>query len=258
MYIYLSKFLPLFVLPIGVVLELSFIALLFLLKGWRRTAGTFLVSAMLVLWTASMPLVAETLLGKLEQDYPAVMMSEVPVGDCIVVLGGTVEPVLPPRVDVDMLEAVDRVRKAAQLFHAGRGKMIIVTGGNQPWSSFTEPEAESMKVLLLEWGVPPAAIVVEGASRNTRENARNAIVAMEEVTCNRPLLVTSAAHMKRSVAAFEKLGVTVFPVSADVRVIKNSKLTLLDFLPDAGALNMTTDAIREWVGQRVYEMQEWN
>jgi uncharacterized SAM-binding protein YcdF (DUF218 family) len=258
LYIYLSKILPLFVLPIGFVLELLFIALLFALKGWRRTAATFLVSAMLVLWTASMPFVAGEVMGKLEQDYPAVMMSEVPVGDCIVVLGGTVEPVLPPRVDVDMLESVDRVRKAAQLFHAGRGKMIIATGGNQPWSSFTEPEAESMKVLLLEWGVPAVAIVVEGSSRNTRENARNAIVAMEEVTCNRPLLVTSAAHMKRSVAAFEKLGVTVFPVSADVRVINNPKLTLLDFLPDAGALNMTTDAIREWVGQRVYEMQEWN
>ena len=64
--------------------------------------------------------------------------------------------------------------------------------------------------------------------------------------------------MKRSVAAFEMLGVTVFPVSADVRVFKNPKLTLLDFLPDADALNMTTDAIQEWVGQRVYEMQEWN
>jgi len=79
LYIYLSKLLPLLVLPIGLVIELSFIALLFLLKGWRRTAATFLVSAMLVLWTASMPFVAETLLGKLEQDYPAVMMSEVPV-----------------------------------------------------------------------------------------------------------------------------------------------------------------------------------
>lgn len=258
MYIYLSKLLPLFVLPIGLVIELSIIALLFLLKGWRRTAATFLTSAMLVLWAASMPYVADALLGKLEQDYPAVMMTEVPVGDCIIVLGGMVEPVLPPRVDVDMLEAVDRLRKAAQLFHAGRGKVIIVTGGNQPWLPIAEPEAESMKVLLLEWGVPTAAIVVDGASRNTYENARNAIAVMEEVACHRSLLVTSAAHMKRSVAVFEKLGVSVFPVSADVRVINNPRLTPLDFLPDADALKMTTDAMREWIGQRVYKMREWD
>ena len=258
LYIYLSKILPLVVLPIGLVLELSFIALLFLLKGWRKTSATFLVSAMLLLWAASMPFVAHTLLGKLEQDYPAVMMTEVPASNCIVVLGGTVEPVLPPRVDVNMLEAVDRLRKAAQLFHAGRGRLIIVTGGNQPWSPFTEPEAQSMKTLLLEWGVPAAAIVVEGASRNTRENAFYAIEIMEEMTCGRPLLVTSAAHMKRSVGVFEKLGVIVFPVSADVRAIKTTKLTLFDFLPDAAALKMTTDATREWIGQRVYEMQGWN
>jgi hypothetical protein len=43
-----------------------------------------------------------------------------------------------------------------------------------------------------------------------------------------------------------------------VRVIKSSKLTLLDFLPDADALNMTTDAMREWIGQKVYQVQGWN
>jgi uncharacterized SAM-binding protein YcdF (DUF218 family) len=61
--------------------------------------------------------------------------------------------------------------------------------------------------------------------------------------------------MKRSVAVFERLGVTVFPVSADVRVVKNSNLTVFDFLPDAEALNQTSDAIREWMGQKVFEMQ---
>jgi len=255
LYIYLTKILPLFVLPIGLVLELSFIALLFLLKGWRRTAATFLGLAMLLLWVSSMPIVADTLLGKLEQDYPAVMMTEVPASECIVVLGGAVEPVLPPRVDIDMHEAVDRVRKAAQLFHAGRGKMIIASGGNLPWSPFAESEAESIKTLLLEWGVPAEAIVLEGESRNTRENALNSIALLEEYGCETLLLVTSAAHMKRSVAVFERLGITVFPVSADVRVVKNPNITILDFLPDAGALNQTSDAIREWMGQKVYEMQ---
>ena len=252
MYIYLSKILPLLVLPIGLVLELSLVALLFLRKGWRKTASAFLGTAMLVLWVASMPIVADALLGRLEQDYPAVMMTEVPLSECIVVLGGTVEPVLPPRVDIDMHEAVDRVRKAAQLFHADRGRVIIVSGGNLPWSPFAEPEAESMKTLLLEWGVPAESIVLEGESRNTRENAANSIALFEELACETPLLVTSAAHMKRSVAVFERHGVTVFPVSADVRVVKNTKYTVLDFLPDAEALKQTSDAIREWIGQKVY------
>ena len=258
MYIYLSKILPLLVLPIGLVIELSLIALLFVIKGWKKTSAVFLVSAMLVLWVASMPIVAHSLLGKLEQDYPAVMMTEISASKCIVLLGGTVEPVMPPRVDVDMLEAIDRVRKAAQLFRVGRGEVIIVSGGNQPWSPYAEPEAESMKTLLLEWGVPASAIVLEVASRNTRENAVNSVDLINNLACGTPLLVTSAAHMKRSVAVFENLGINVFPVSADVRVIKNPNLTPFDFLPDAEALKMTTDAIHEWVGQWFYRLQGWS
>ena len=205
-----------------------------------------------------MPIVADTLLGKLERDYPAVMITEVPVRKCIVLLGGAVGPVHSPRVDVDMLEAVDRVRKAAQLFRAGRGQLIIVSGGNQPWSKFSVSEAESTKTLLLEWGVPDKAIVVESESRNTRENAFYTNVLLEKLSCGTPLLVTSAAHMKRSVAVFEKLGVAVLPVSADVRVIDKPELTVLDFLPDAAALNQTTEAMREWLGQWVYLVQGWN
>lgn len=245
-------------LPIGLVIELSLVALLFLKFNKKKTSATFMTIAVLVLWVSSMPFVASTLMGKLEQDYPAVMITEVPVSQCAVVLGGTLEPVMPPRIDIDMKEAVDRLRKAAQLFRTGRTKVIIVTGGNQPWSPFAEPEAESMKTLLLEWGVPATAIVLEGASRNTRENALNSIELLEKLACGTPLLVTSAAHMKRSVAVFEKLGVAVFPVSADVRVIQATGLTVFDFLPDAEALKQTTDAMREWIGQQVYRWQGWS
>ena len=258
MYIYLSKLLPLLVLPIGIVIELSLVALLLLLLGKRKPAVAFLVSALLVLWVASMPIVAGTLYGELEEDFPPVALEDIPVSECIVVLGGVVGPVLFPRVDTELNEAIDRVYKAAQLYRAGKGRVLIVTGGNLPWAPSEKPEAELVQALLVEWGVPAAAIVLDGASRNTRENAVNSRALMVNLGCDTPLLVTSAAHMARSVAAFEKVGVEVFAVSADVRVIRNSGVTVFDFLPDAGALLMTTDAVREWLGRRVYEFREWN
>ena len=61
------------------------------------------------------------------------------------------------------------VYKAAQLFRAGKGKVLIVTGGNLPWVPSERPEAELVRALLVEWGVPAAAIVLDGASRNTRD-----------------------------------------------------------------------------------------
>ena len=258
LYVYLSKILPLMVLPIGLVIEISLLALLFLLLGRRRLSAGFLVLAMLVLWISSMPIVADTLLGRLEREYPPVPIENLPISSCIVVLGGAVESQLYPRVEINMLEAVDRVRTAARLFHAKKAELIIVSGGNQPWLSAAQPEAEAIKTLLMEWAVPASAIMLEAASRNTRENALNSSLLMKNLNCEKPLLVTSAAHMKRSVAAFEKLGISVFPVSTDVRVIKKSQLTLLDFLPDAHALKMTTDALKEGLGQLVYEMRDWN
>ena len=118
MYIYLSKLLPLLVLPIGIVIELSLLALLFLLLGKRKAAAVFLVSALLVLWVASMPIVATTLYGELEEDFTPVALEDIPVSECIVVLGGVVGPVLFPRVDVELNEAIDRVYKAGQLYLA--------------------------------------------------------------------------------------------------------------------------------------------
>ena len=258
MYIFLSKLLPLLVLPIGIVIELSLLALVFLYIGRRKGSAALLVSALLVLWVSSMPIVADTLYGKLEQGFPPVALEDIPVSDCIVLLGGVVQPALYPRLDVEMKEAIDRVYKAAQLYRAGKGAVLIVAGGNQPWSPSAPPEAESIQTLLLEWGVPVSATVLDGASRNTRENAINSRVLLEKLGCGTTLLVTSAAHMARSVAAFKQVDIDVFAVSTDVRVIRNSRVTVFDFLPDADAMLMTTDAVREWLGRRVYELRGWN
>ena len=258
LYIYLSKILPLFVMPVGIVIELSLLALLFQLRDKRKTSTVFLLTAVLVLWASSTPMVAKTLYRKLEQAYPPVAILDIPASECIVLLGGSVSPVMPPGFDIGMSDSIDRVRKAGQLQRLGKGKLIIVAAGNQPWDSLAQTEAQATEVLLLEWGVPASAIVLDGASRNTRENALNSAILVEEHSCGRPLLVTSAAHMPRSVAAFQKVGVDVFPVSTDVRVSREPHLTVFDWLPNAGSLGMTTDAMREWIGQRVYEFQEWN
>ena len=258
LYIYLSKILPLLVMPLGIAMELILIALLLLRFKKNRAAMVLTVSAFSVLWIASMPIVSHSLLGHLERDFPSIAMSEIPLDECIIVLGGAVQPPMPPRLDIDMNDGVDRVYKASQLYRAGKGRSIIVAGGNQPWSPFVQSEASAILELLVDWGVPASAIVPEGDSRNTRENALNSLEIIRDLGCSQPLLVTSAAHMTRSVATFKKLGVVVFPVSADVKVVSNPNFSVFDFLPDAGALATTSAVIREWIGRKVYQWRDWN
>ena len=258
MYIYLSKILPLLVVPLGIVIVTISAALFLAWSGRRRASAGLVVLALLVLWVSSMPITAGTLYSSLIRNYPAVPLQEIPAGDCIIVLGGAVGPAVYPRVDIELNEAVDRVYKAAQLFRAGKGQVVIVAAGNQPWHAHQQPEAVAIQSLLVEWGVPQWAIALDGASRNTRENAINAREAMEQMSCEAPLLVTSAAHMQRSVAAFENVGVSVFPVSTDIRRVEGPGYTVFDFLPQADALVMTSDVMREWIGRKVYQWRGWN
>ncbi len=258
MYIYLSKILPLMVLPVGIAIELCVLSLLFLRKDKSRMSRMLLLTAVLVLWGSATPMLARTLYGSLERMHPPVAILDIPASKCIVLMGGAVAPVMPPGTDIDMYDSVDRVRKAAQLQRMGKGEMIIVSAGNQPWSQYALPEAESIKVLLMEWGVPADAIVLDRKSRNTRENAVNSASLIQKWRCGTPLLVTSAVHMPRAVKAFSRVRVNVFPVSTDVRVIELPQMTVFDYLPNAGALKMTTDAMREWLSQWVYEFRGWN
>jgi len=212
----------------------------------------------MVLWVCSMPIVANTALGALEKRYPAVALNQVPESQCLVLLGGSLEPVRPPRVDVNLLEAADRISKTASLYHAGKAKLIIISGGNQPRLRQLKTEAAEARSLLIAWGVPAEAIILDETSENTHGNAFNSAILLRESRCKKPLLVTSAAHMQRSVASFAKLGVDVFPVSTDVRAVRVFRLSIFNFLPDIRALEMTTSAMREWYGQKVYKIRGWN
>jgi uncharacterized SAM-binding protein YcdF (DUF218 family) len=257
-YVYLSKILPLFVMPLGVSLALAIIALVLLRKGKLRTAAAFLLVSIVNLYVMSTPFVGEWLYARVESNYPPVPMARVPNANCMIVLGGVVQAPAPPRIDIEFNDSVDRVHKAAELFHAGKAPYVIVTGGNQPWSTTQKSEAELIRDLLVQWKVPEEVIMLEASSRNTRENAMFTRNVINAINCEEALLVTSAAHMPRAVAAFQSVGISVTPVSTDVRVADTDRVMVMDFLPDARALKMSSDAIREMVGQWIYELRGWN
>jgi len=258
MYVYLSKILPVFVMPLSVVFTLAVLALIFLRYDKRKTASSILVLALAVLAVSSMPLVGGILYRSIESQYPPVPLVDVPAGGCAILLGGAIGAPIAPRVTHEFNEAIDRVYLTAKLHHAGKAPIVIVTGGNQPWSESKTAEADLIRDVLMEWGVPKDAIFLEGSSRNTRENALYTKNIINAVSCESPLLVTSAAHMPRAVAAFRGVGISVTPVSTDVRMVEQSLPGIMDFVPSAGGLAMTSDAIREWIGQKVYSWNGWD
>lgn len=95
-----------------------------------------------------------------------------------------------------------RVRAAVALYQAGHAPLIIFSGGSVDPASV--PSAEIMRMQAISAGVPPEAIVVEGQSRTTYENALLVCPWMQGQQLRTALLVTSPYHQRRAALEFSR------------------------------------------------------
>lgn len=93
---------------------------------------------------------------------------------------------------------------AALYYRQARYSQIVLSGGPPGDSS----AALALRQFLLVQGVPEEVIRLEGASRNTRENALFTAELLRN-TPGRKLLLTSDYHMYRAARAFERAGLEV-------------------------------------------------
>jgi uncharacterized SAM-binding protein YcdF (DUF218 family) len=258
LFIFLSKFLPLFVYPLGLGIILLIVAVFRIRK--KRTAKSLLVFIILMLWACSTTPVATALARSLEWQYT--YPDEVPQADAIIVLGGGTEPAVSPRKYVEINSAGDRVFTAAQLYRDGKAPILTLIGGNIDWlSNGSSTPADQMAEILAFLGVPSSAIILENASKNTYENAVNTKEIISENGFETVLLVTSAMHMPRSVMLFEKQGVSVIPIPVDYSIVEDVEgdQSFLDvlygFMPNVGNLAVTTNVMKEYIGIWTYSLQ---
>lgn len=197
-------------LAVGII-----VGLLAMIVGWRRLGYLIVGSVIAETLLFSFPPAVSILLRVLEDR--ALIGAETSARCCydaIVVLGGSVAPASPPTRNTPRLTAAsDRLWQAARLYHDGVSRRIIVSGGSFATleGNKSAPEAEAMRIFLLDLGVPSDAIVLEGQSRDTIENIQNVRTIVKD---GRVLLVTSAYHMLRAmrIATAAELHATPYPV----------------------------------------------
>lgn len=262
MFTFLSKFLPDFVYPVGLACILLIVGLVL----WKRrsVAKKIVIASLVVLWLGGNRWVALTLMRSLEWQY--LPPEQIPQADVIVTLGGGTQPLDYPRQIVEVESAGDRVLYAAWLYKQGAAERILLSGGYLHWHEYITTPAGEMAQILVALGVPEDAILLEADSRNTYENAVYAREILGELGVNKIILVTSAWHMPRSVAVFEKQGFEVIPAPTDYTVTQtvwheliSPDLTtiLLDFMPSADSLSKTTMILKEYIGMFIYKLRGW-
>ncbi len=255
---FLQKLVTQLAFPLSASLLLLVLGLLLLVFRRRVLAGSLLLVAVAWLYVWSTPAMSGWLRYRLESQYPAMALDAVPEAQAIVVLGGAIGGAYPPvQPELNLTNQSDRVLHAARLYLAGKAPLIIVTGGNQPWTGEAENESQAIARFLMQLGVPEEAIRTEGRSLTTYENAvyTRELAAGEGI--DRILLVTSALHMPRAAPVFRRLGFDVVAAATDHEINPTNPPTLLDWVPDADALSHASRAIKEVLGYQVYDWRGW-
>ena len=242
------------VLPLNLSILLGLAALVL---ARRRRGGLAAAAGLLslaILVTASLPVASDALVSSLERDFPPADPATAPTAGAIVVLGGSVAAGTPPRRGPELVDASDRVLHAARLFRAGKAPLVVPSGGRLPWSAAARSEAAEMADLLVEWGVPRAAILEEGKARTTSENAVETARLLRARGVRRVLLVSSSIHMRRALASFRAEGLEPVPSPCDALVARSKPGEALDWIPRPDALDRTQRALKELLGLAVYRL----
>lgn len=238
----------LFLAPLGWALWLLVAAFYSYEKSKPHRAKGFILAAFIVLYLFSTNIAAKILGRPLEQAYPAKAMADYPQSQAIVVLGGSTYGLIPPRTEVEEVGGA-RVLGAARLFKAKKAPIVVVTSGD-PYlvkNGVARRESDDMRDLLVEYGVPRDAVLAEGNSRTTKENAKNTADLLRTRGVLEILLVTSAYHLPRAARLFEKSGFKVIPVPTSVEV--TDSLTAQDFFPRATNFSRSTMYLKEYFGK---------
>ncbi|GKU27241.1 hypothetical protein CFOLD11_40680 [Clostridium folliculivorans] len=242
--IYVFKLIANLILPPGCFILLLIIWAALQYRREKKIPKLVLIVAALI-YITSIPLTANFLIHSLEYKFnPPSKLN----GDVIVMLGGGATLSSPDISGIGSLSgsSANRLLTTSRLYNKTK-LPIIISGGSVYGESGSE--AEIAKRQLIDLGINEKDIIAEDKSRTTTENAIYTSKIMKENNFSKPILVTSAFHMDRSIMNFTIANIkNTLPYPADY--FTNTKLTigLRSFIPNASSFDTTVIALHEYLG----------
>ena len=248
-----SKILGFFALPSNVSMAIALIGLVLLCTRLTRLASWLIVTSLVLIAVAGLSPLGNALILPLEQRFPPWDASRGPP-DGIVVLGGAISPdVSAARGAIALDEGAERIVAAAELARRYPDARIVYSGGSSALIFAEGIEAPFAVRQLEALGVAHDRITAEEQSRNTIENAVFSRLIADPKPGERWLLVTSAYHMPRAMAAFRTAGFPVEAYPVDWRTRGMIDMTR-PFASLTEGLRRTDTAVHEWIGLLAYRL----
>ncbi|MEG1936787.1 MAG: YdcF family protein [Rikenellaceae bacterium] len=152
------------------------------------------------------------------------------------------------RERVELSGNADRLIDAVQLYKKGVIQKIIPTG------DLSSPGEIMNKDLLVSYicglGVDSSDIIIEPYAKVTKEHPQCLInlLSRDSLDAEPFLIITSAAHMKRSLACFKNNGLTPDYYSVDTNIDPNRYRWWRYVLPNFNLFSDWFELFHEWIG----------
>nr|CRH07296.1 Conserved protein of unknown function [Candidatus Magnetococcus massalia] len=203
-----------------------------------------------LLYIQSIPWSNHMLVSYLETLYPALSRSQIAASpaQAIVILGHGRYPQAPEYggKDTTAAGALVRMRYGATLQR--QTKLPIMVTGGAVFSGRSSEASLMAEVLERELHVPVKW--QESSSRNTWENAKNAVETFKKEGIDHIFVVTHAKHMRRAIWSFEQQGIQVTAAPTMFKTIMPP--FPLAYLP--GAIGEIRTALHEYLGLIYYRL----
>jgi uncharacterized SAM-binding protein YcdF (DUF218 family) len=181
----------------------------------------------------------------LESRFPPITTIPIDVKGAILLGGSFDRPTMAKRQRVVYNVAAGRFIDFVELAKQNPHLELIFTGRGSTING-VKSEAEIAKDLFTSLGLDLNRVKFEDESKNTIENAILSFKKFNPKPSDKWLLVTSAAHMPRSVGLFRKAGWNVIPYPVDYHTDGEYKLfTRLSLISGFASWQA---GIREWAG----------
>jgi len=122
--------------------------------------------------------------------------------DVIIVLGSAVWPNEQPSPSLRA-----RTERAIELYRHGHASHLILSGG---LGRHPPEEAEVMRRLAVEAGIPDEVLVLDEEARSTRESLVRGREIMQQGGWDTAIIVSDPFHIKRSLLIAEDIGITAY------------------------------------------------
>jgi uncharacterized SAM-binding protein YcdF (DUF218 family) len=148
----------------------------------------------------------------------------------------------------------DRLMQGVLLYKKGIIKKILFTSGSGSLEYPDIKEAPLARRFLLSIGIPDEDVLIESESNNTHENAKfSKAILDKKFPGGKFLVITSAFHMRRSLACFAKEGINTTPYSTDRYSGPRKFVFAHAFIPRAETLFNWDTLIHEMIGCLTYK-----